>query len=154
MLDFKRFRKFKENIEIYRKSGEFPYHPRPLKEDMDFLKKSRREAFIYPAIFSGIFTPFFYIMVHRASFPLLFQNPIKDTKPAFHVQVKRFKNHFAWTVIIGSCMISLFAGQIRDKLTHYFMYLEYKNLVDRYVVLRDEKTLQDAIVENRKRNFK
>lgn len=154
MLDFKRFRLFKENTEKYRQSGEHPYHLKPKQEDIDFLKKSRRDAFLYPAIFCTLFTPCFYVMVHRASFPLLFQNPIKDTKPAYHVQVRRFKNHFAWTMIIGSCMVSLFGCQIRDKLSQYFMYLEYRNLVDRYVVLRDEKILQEAILENRRKSGK
>lgn len=150
MFNIKKFTQMKENNEKYRITGDHPFHEKPIKEDIEFLNKSKKEAIIYPTIFTILFAPSFYIFVHRAQMPLFFQNPLKDPIPSYSTQVRKFKNHFAGMMILGFSSLAFFGSQLRHHISRYWLYLEYKNLVDRYVVLRDERLLEETIRENRR----
>lgn len=153
MFNRKKFNEMKDNTEKYRFTGEHPYHKAPKKEDMEFLKKSKKESLIYPVIFGLIFAPTCYIFVHRASFPMFFQNPLRERTPRLTNQVKKFKNHFAWTMILGFLSLSFFGAQVRHFVSRYWLYQEYRYLADRYVVLKAERLLEDTIRENRENNY-
>jgi hypothetical protein len=56
---------------------------------------------------------------------------------------------FATNIVFATTLLAFGGAQLKYYITKYWMYNEYKHLVDRYKVLRDQNVMDEIIRQNR-----
>lgn len=85
----------------------------------------------------------------RMQLPRYFQNPLASNHESHIRKVRAYKLGFATNIIIALSALSIGGAQLKYYLTKYWMYNQYKHLVDRYKVLRDQSVMDQIIRQNR-----
>lgn len=149
MFRFRESQRIQDRSEEIRKSGLHPYISKPTEEDMAFLEDTKRQSITYPLYFTLLFTPTVYISTLRMQLPNYFKNPLSQTTELDMRKVRAYKLGFATNIVLAGSFIVFGGAQLKYYFTRYQMYNQYKHLVDRYKVLRDQKLMDDIIKKNR-----
>lgn len=130
-------------------SGVHPYTPKPSQEDMMLLEKVKVQSFTFPVYFTLALVPTVLIGSLRFQLPRYFQNPLAHNHESHIRKVRAYKMGFATNIIMAMSMLAFGGAQLKYYVTKYWMYNEYKHLVDRYKVLRDQSVMDEIIRQNR-----
>ena len=149
MFRFSETKRIKERSEEIRKSGMHPYIAKPLEDDMALLEDAKRQSFTYPLYFTLMFAPAVYISSLRFQLPRYFQNPLANNHESHIRKVRAYKLGFATNIVFAVSLLAFGGAQLKYYITKYWMYNQYKHLVDRYKVLRDQNLIDEIIRKNR-----
>jgi hypothetical protein len=137
MLAFSQTKRIKSRSEEIRKSGIHPYTVNPSIEDMELLEKVKVQSWTYPLYFTLIIAPTIFLGSLRMQMPRYFQNPLAENTQNHVKKVRAFKMGIATNIILASSLLAFGGAQLKFYITKYWMYNQYKHVVDRYKVLRD-----------------
>ena len=145
----KYFKQLQEDAKDAYMEKKYNLYKKPLQRDMEELKNDGWNLKVYPPILIAIYLPGLFLLTRRIKMPSIFKNPLKRASEAQTHKIGLVKGKMLITfALLGSVgLYSMF--YLKEYGTTLMLYIKYKPMVDRYVVLRDEKALQGIIRGNR-----